>query len=185
MDIVAHALWAGAGLVALGRTRAVPQRQLLAGMGLAALPDVMHMLPGVAWWLLGQGSFASVHGYALALPGAEPAAPAMVELWAHHLHCTMHSAIVAALLTLMVWAIWRTFWLPLLGWWSHIVIDVPTHSADFYPSPVLYPLTQRGFDGLAWNTPWFVVMNYVALALVGVWLWRRHVNTAKAVLPPR
>ena len=38
---------------------------------------------------------------------------------------------------------------PLLGWWSHIVIDVFTQSADFYPSSVLYPITQRGFDGLA------------------------------------
>ena len=46
-----------------------------------------------------------------------------------------------------------------------------THSADFYPSPVLYPITQRGFDGLAWNTPWFLVLNYSALGLIGLWLW--------------
>ena len=59
-------------------------------------------------------------------------------------------------------------------WWLHIVIDVFTHSVDFYPSPVLYPFTQRGFDGLAWNTPWFMLANYVALAGVGLWLlWRR------------
>jgi hypothetical protein len=54
------------------------------------------------------------------------------------------------------------------------VIDVFTHSADFYPSPVLYPITQRGFDGIAWNTPWFVVVNYTALVAVGVWLWVRR-----------
>jgi len=31
--------------------------------------------------------------------------------------------------------------------------------------PVLYPFTQRGFDGLAWNTPWFLALNYAAIAL--------------------
>jgi hypothetical protein len=64
-------------------------------------------------------------------------------------------------------------WAPLLGWWSHIVIDIFTHSADFYAAPVLYPITQRGFDGIAWNTPWFMVLNYVALACTGLWLFKK------------
>jgi hypothetical protein len=42
---------------------------------------------------------------------------------------------------LALWAVRRTLWLPLLGWWSHIVIDVFTHSADYYAVPVLYPFT--------------------------------------------
>lgn len=50
--------------------------------------------------------------------------------------------------------------------WSHIVIDVSKHSADYYPSQVLYPITQRGFDALAWNTPWFLVPNYFLLCAV-------------------
>jgi hypothetical protein len=52
------------------------------------------------------------------------------------------------------------------------VIDIFTHSQDYYPAPVLYPITQRGFDGIAWNTPWFVVLNYTALAITAAWLWR-------------
>ena len=60
--------------------------------------------------------------------------------------------------------------LALLGWWSHIVIDVFTHSAEHYAVPVLYPFTERGFDGIAWTTPWFMVLNSTALVAVGVWL---------------
>jgi len=56
------------------------------------------------------------------------------------------------------------------------VIDVFTHSADYYPSPVLYPITQRGFDGLAWNTPWFLALNYFVLCAVGGSLWRSRRN---------
>ena len=51
-----------------------------------------------------------------------------------------HSAVIAGALTLAAWR-WRRAWLiPLAGWWSHIVIDVFTHSADFYPVPVLLQL---------------------------------------------
>ena len=50
------------------------------------------------------------------------------------------------------------------------MIDVFTHSADFYAVPVLYPFSERGFDGLAWNTPWFLALNYAALAVTILWL---------------
>jgi hypothetical protein len=102
--------------------------------------------------------------------------PPLVALLSHHLHCVLHSAVVAALVTLACWACTRSLWLPLLGWWSHIVIDVFTHSKDFYPSPIFYPFTQWGFDGLAWNRPWFLIANHGAIVLVVAWLlWRRFV----------
>ena len=95
----------------------------------------------------------------------------MVELWSHNLDCVAHSAIIAAAVTLFVLALRSSLWIPSLGWWSHIVIDVFKHSADYYPTPVLYSITERGFDGLAWNTPLFMLMNYAALCLTGLWLW--------------
>jgi hypothetical protein len=52
------------------------------------------------------------------------------------------------------------------------VIDVFTHSSEYYPSPVLYPITDRGFDGIAWPTSWFMALNYAALGIAGLWLWR-------------
>ena len=141
-------------------------------VGLAALPDVLHLVPIIAWWLFGDGTFAAIKTYATAAPGQEPTLPPLVTLLSHHLHCIMHSAIVAGAVTLLVWAIVRSVWIPMFGWWSHIVIDVFTHSASFYPVPVFYPITERAFDGLAWNTPWFMVVNYVALAVMVLWLLR-------------
>ena len=172
MDIVAHTLWAGAGLALARRRWPQPPRTAALTIGLAALPDVLHLLPIAAWWAFGAGSLAVLSGYAIAVPGHEPALPPLVQLLSHHLHCIMHSAIVAAAVGLLVWAVRRTLWVPLLGWWSHIVIDVFTHSAQFYAVPVLYPITQAGFDGIAWNTPWFMVANYSALAVAWAWLYR-------------
>jgi hypothetical protein len=174
MDILAHALWAGIGC-ALARHRVdMARRTAVAVVTLAVLPDVVHMLPVAAWTLLGDGAWTTPWHYAHALPGHEPALPASVALWSHHLHCAGHSAIVASLVTAAAWLAMRTVWLPLVGWWSHIAIDVFTHSLDYYPAPVLYPLTMRGFDGLAWNRPWFQVANYAALALAGIWVTRRR-----------
>jgi LexA-binding, inner membrane-associated putative hydrolase len=170
MDIVAHTLWAAAGAAALHRRRPLSRRTVIATLVLAALPDVLHLLPIAGWWLFAEGSFAALSGYAVAVPGQEPGLPPLVQLWSYHLHCVMHSAPIAALVTGAVWAVRRAFWIPLLGWWSHIVIDVFTHSADYYAVPVLYPFTQRGFDGIAWITPWFMALNYAALAAVGAWL---------------
>lgn len=181
MDILAHGLWAGAGLALAQRRLRLPQRIVVTTVVLAVLPDLAHLLPTVAWALFGDGSFAAVHAYAVAMPGQEPVSPALVELLSHHLHCILHSAVVAAVVTALMWTVLRAWWIPLLGWWSHIVIDVFTHSADFYPVPVLYPFTQRGFDGLAWNTPWFMVVNYAALA--GVWAWLLHKRSKPPVKP--
>jgi len=174
MDIVAHTLWTAAGVTALHRRRPLSRPTVLASLVLAALPDVLHLLPLAGWWLLADGSFAALRGYAMAVPGQEPGLPPLVQLWSHNLHCVMHSAPIAALVTGAGWAARRVFWIPLLGWWSHIVIDVFTHSADYYAVPVLYPFTERGFDGIAWATPWFMALNYVALAVVGLWLVRSH-----------
>jgi hypothetical protein len=171
MDIVAHTLWAAAGATAIHRRRPLSRSAVIATLALAALPDVLHLLPLVGWWIFSDGTFAALKGIAVAIPGQEPGLPPLVQLWSHDLHCVMHSAPIAGLVSLVLWVARRALWIPLLGWWSHIVIDVFTHSADYYAVPVLYPFTERGFDGIAWITPWFMALNYLALATAGVWLW--------------
>jgi hypothetical protein len=178
MDIFAHALWAGAGISLVHRRWPVKPATAAAAVVLAALPDIPHLLPLLVWSIFGEGTFAALGGYAIAVPGQEPSMLPIVALLSHHLHCVMHSAIVAGAVTLLLWAVRRSLWVPLLGWWSHIVIDIFTHSANYYPSPVFYPITQRGLDGIAWNTPWFMALNYAVL--IFTWLWillkavRRH-----------
>tara|TARA_B100001105_G_scaffold249361_1_gene236204 strand:- start:3183 stop:3779 length:597 start_codon:yes stop_codon:yes gene_type:complete len=172
MDIVAHSLWAGLGAVAAARRWPVSASQARAAVALAALPDIGHLIPIALWGLLGNGTWQALRSYAFATPGAEPWLPAGVQAWSHTMHCVMHSAVVASVVTMLAWFRWRWLLVPLAGWWSHIVIDVFTHSREYYPSPVFYPITDRGFDGIAWPTPWFMALNYAALGIAGLWLWR-------------
>lgn len=174
MDIIAHGLWAGLGVRWLKRRHQVNRATAAACVALSMAPDIAHLIPVAAWAMFGTGSMESLLAYVSASPGGEPLMPESTALWSHHLHCVMHSAVVAGVITVMLWP-WRTLVaVALAGWWLHIVIDVFTHSADFYPAPVLYPITLRGFDGLAWNTPWFLVANYVALAACAWVLFRQR-----------
>jgi hypothetical protein len=165
MDILAHGLWAGIGVAWARRHWPVPRKAAAATVGLAVAPDLVQLAPLVVAALFGSEGVRLLSAYATAQPGFEPAMPPLVAMLTHHLHCIMHSAVVAAAVTAIVWAWRKAPWWPLLGWWSHIVIDVFTHSADFYPVAVLYPFTQRGFDGIAWNTPALLIFNYTAIAL--------------------
>jgi hypothetical protein len=167
VDIVAHGVWAGLGIALAQRRWAISRRDAIATVVLATAPDVVQLAP-LLGGVFSPGGVALITAYSTALPGLEPTLPPTVALWVHHLHCALHSAVIAALVTLTVWLAARSLWIPLLGWWSHIVIDVFTHSRDFYPVPVFYPFTYWGFDGLAWNTPWFLLANYAAIGVVAM-----------------
>jgi len=164
MEILAHALWAGTGTILARRHWSISPRTAALTVAMAVMPDIPHLIPVVGWSVFGDGSAASVLDYAIAVAGQLPAAPKDVDSWSHNLHCVVHSAVVAGAITSMSLFWKRGFWIPLAGWWSHIVIDVFTHSIDYFPSPVLYPFTREGFDGIAWNTPWFLLVNYGVLA---------------------
>jgi hypothetical protein len=167
MDTLAHALWAGLGLVAARRRMPISPGVAAAALGLAVLPDLAHLVPLLA----GGGGWPTLRDYIAATPGHEPVLAPWVAMLSHHLHCILHSAVIAGVFTALAWR-WRRGWMiPIAAWWSHIVIDVFTHSADFYPVPVLYPFTQRGFDGLAWNTPGFQLVNYAVLGVAALALW--------------
>jgi len=165
MDVVAHGLWAAVMCRWRGRRQPIARSTTTWTIGLAIAPDLLQLTPIVTAALITSQGWSAMQTYFHALPSYQPILPPQVELFVHHLHCTMHSALVAAVVALLSWMFLRRLWLPLLGWWMHIVIDVFTHSANFYPSPVLYPATQQGFDGWAWNDPWQLALNYGLIAI--------------------
>ena len=171
MDIAAHALWAAAGGAWALRRRYIHRADLAATVALAVLPDLVQFLLLIAWVMVGTGSWHVLPAFALALPGHEPELPHWVALTSHQLHCLLHSGVVAGIATVTLSIGLGRVWLPLLGWWSHIVIDLFTHSAGYYPVPVLYPLNNWAFDGIAWTQPWMLAANYLLLLVTWIVLW--------------
>ena len=171
MDILSHGLWGAAAALTVGRFRDVTPAQTAAAFALGIAPDVGQLMPVLAWSLTQPAPLDTVASFVAATPGLEPRLPGTVVALSHHLHCLAHSLPVLLVATLAAWR-WMRWWLvPLIGWWLHVLLDIPTHSSDYYAVPFLYPFSDYGVDGIAWTTPWVLIVDYAALALMYGWLF--------------
>jgi hypothetical protein len=155
MDIVSHGLW---GAVAFGRrNRSSFWLAFVIGLG----PDLLSF--GVLWTAVVLG-LAEKPDFSHGTP-PESSIPQYV----HHLYNVTHSFIVFLVAFLLSWSLLkRPFW-ELGAWGLHVLVDVPTHSYAFFPTPILWPLFNWKFDGWQWTTPIILVPNFVLLALVYAW----------------
>ena len=89
----------------------------------------------------------------------------------HTLYSYSHSLVLWLLVFLIVWLIFRKPRLELLSWALHILIDIPSHSIAFFPTPFLFPLSTYVFPyGIAWSNKYFMIINYSAIFIVWVWI---------------
>lgn len=77
-----------------------------------------------------------------------------------------HSFIVFILVFVLIYIFTKKWFWPLTAWAIHILIDIPTHSFRFFPTPFLWPISNYMVDGISWATPWFMVLNYSGLLIV-------------------
>ena len=166
LDALAHGLWATAAAVAAKRTAGLQFRILPFALW-ATFPDVLAFGPGVAaglWLRLAGGG-----GYAESAHGG----------YFHHVHIGLplyaagHSLLVFAGVYGLCSLVARRAVVPLLGWLLHILMDIPTHSYSYHATRFLWPLSNYGFDGVAWWTPWLLWCTYGSLALVYLLMWRK------------
>jgi len=102
--------------------------------------------------------------------------------WVFTLYGISHSILLAGIVILAVYLILgRVPWF-VFGYPFHILIDIPTHSADFLPTPFLWPISDYQFPGLAWSTPWFMVLTYVGIISGFAWLWWKKSSGQKRIV---
>ena len=168
MDIIAHGLWTTAAATAARRKLERPVR-----LGWAAFwgvfPDLVSFsIPAVLriwWWLTGASKTL--------LPQAN--GPHFEWVWGVY-NCS-HSLLVCAVVFGLVWLFVRRAPLEMLGWLLHIAIDIFTHRGLF-AIQFLWPVSTLHFDGLPWETRWFLAANYGAMAVVFLLLWGRRRTVA-------
>jgi hypothetical protein len=90
--------------------------------------------------------------------------------WMAWLYGLSHSLFVAiiTILTVFITASITKKDLPLymLAWPLHILIDIPTHEKDFFPTPFLWPVSDWTFSGISWGTSYFMIANYTLITLI-------------------
>ncbi|KKR07506.1 MAG: hypothetical protein UT32_C0010G0023 [Parcubacteria group bacterium GW2011_GWC2_39_14] len=156
MDIISHGLWGG---LAFGRKNKLNYfASFLFGImpdmfsfGILSIAAVLGLVKGPNW---GQG---------IPSPDAIPA-------FVHTLYNLTHSLITFILLFGIVWVIRRKPYLPMLAWGLHILVDIPTHSFDFFPTPFLEPLSSFMLNGISWGHPIIFYPN-VILLIAGYVVW--------------
>lgn len=161
MDFVSHALWGGS---AFGRRT---RKAFYAAAGISLLPDVMtEGLFGVLY-LVNLGS----------MPGWDQGHPNIIAypLWARNLYNFTHSLVAFAVGFLLIWAIVKKPVWVVGAWGLHILIDIPTHSLELFPTPFLWPFSDFKVDGVGWHNP--IVFGTNVLLLLGIyslWLGQRN-----------
>jgi hypothetical protein len=81
---------------------------------------------------------------------------------------------------LVVWAIRKRPVWELGAWGLHVLVDVPTHSSSFFPTPVFWPLFSWKFDGWQWMNLAILVPNYVLLSLCYAWFISQSVRAGNS-----
>lgn len=168
MDILAHTLWANAG--ARGANALAEKKEnkkFHINVGWAAFwgvfPDLFAFtVPSfivIYKIIIGELSTSSIGAHHIPVAGFD---------LAHYLYQYSHSIVVWALVFLIVWLISKRPRYELLGWLLHILIDIPSHTLAFFPTPFLFPLSSYHFPyGLEWSNRLYMIVNY--LALFAVW----------------
>ncbi|MBS3104808.1 hypothetical protein J4234_00960 [Candidatus Woesearchaeota archaeon] len=146
MDIFAHGLWS----YAIFHKKKYVWLATLFGL----LPDFLSF--GIVFAMnLVNGNFHS----------GPPAINSLPE-WLFAAYNMTHSFVVFFIAFVLIYAFTKKWLWPLTAWGTHILIDIPTHSFRYFPTPFLWPLSDYKFNGISWSTPWFMLVNYSALMII-------------------
>lgn len=157
MDTLAHGLW----------TNAIYQRQRGQNRWWA-------IFFGVAPDLFSFGPFFVARLIQGVWPGSRPALasiPAYVSIIYNYTHSVVIWLIVFGLA--VFWLRGRVWW-PLTAWLIHILVDIGTHTYEFFPTPFLFPLSYWKVNAINWADPTFMLVNYSLLVLVYLEIYRRR-----------
>lgn len=169
MDILAHMLWANYG------ARQANKSLIKKGKRIIKLPEVTFWSVFPDLFAFGIPLILSIpvliqNGFILERPSAFGISATLYQY--------SHSIVLWAVVFVLVWIWSKRPRLELFGWALHILIDIPSHSATFYPTPFLFPISEYRFvDGISWGNTWFMIINYTLLLVVSLYLFTRKQKT--------
>jgi hypothetical protein len=165
MDILAHMLWANYGARTLNKKLEKKQKPRI-HLGWVTFWGVFPDLFAFAIPIIISIPTLLMNGFSMGRPEAS-GLPATLYQYSH-------SIVIWAVVFIVAWIIAKRPRLELLGWTLHILIDIPSHGATFYPTPFLFPVSDYRFiDGISWSNPWYMVINYSLLLVVSLYFFRK------------
>ncbi len=161
MDIFAHALWTHAihRSTAIQKKFKLSKKEIWFGIFFGIAPDLfsfgLFFAERVYRWLFKSSEFF--------LSGAPD--PSSIPHYIYNAYNYTHSLIIFLLVFGIIWLIRKKApWL-IFGWGLHILIDIFSHSTDFFATPFLFPLSELKINGVSWGHLIFMIINYSLLVL--------------------
>lgn len=162
MDVFAHTIWANALAQKLNEKRERSKKELISVAWTSfwgVFPDLFAFTASFLIIILN-----ILKGNSFAVEFSEHGGPSSL---AYTLYNYSHSIVIWAIVFTVVWIFFKKPKLVLLGWLLHIIIDIPSHSINFYPTPFLWPISDYKFPhGVSWANLWFMIINYTAMLVV-------------------
>jgi len=152
MDVISHALWGG---VIAGRKN---KKNFWWAFVIGFLPDALSFGIFTAMIVLGLASGPDWQ--------VGPPPVGSIPQYVYHLYGFTHSLFIFAVIFGLVWLIRKKPFIPLFAWLTHILIDIPTHSLDFFPTPIFWPfLNNVRFSGISWSQPIIFIPDVILLII--------------------
>lgn len=166
MDTLAHGLWGGLG----GRFLVKKNRKIstIKAFLWGVFPDLFAFSVPIAY-LLWSITFGDMPLGSWPPPGphVEPSEGLLpFGSLVNNLYNIGHSFFVFGIVFGFFYLFTKRVQWEMVGWFLHILFDIPTHSYQFFPTPFLWPVSDFKVDGFSWGVPWFMVLNYSLLILV-------------------
>ena len=160
MDIISHGLWGG---ITVGRRR---RRDFWLAFFFGVAPDLFSFgIFTLSIWL----GLASGPDWSKGLPD-----PSTIPQYVHVLYNWTHSLLIFIFVYALVWLFLRRPLYLMLPWGLHIVMDIFTHSSRFFPTPFLWPVSEKTVEGTPWSEPRVFIPNLILLALLYMWFYILH-----------
>jgi len=157
MDFISHGLWGG---IAFGRKNKI---NFWWSFFIGIAPDILSFGVFFAMTILG---FVDRPNFGVG-PHDSNSFPSIIYI----LYNITHSLIIFGVIFLMVWIILKKPFLPLFAWGIHIILDIFTHSFDFFPTPFLWPISDFKLDAWMWGSYWIFIPNVVLLIILYSWFF--------------
>jgi len=184
MDPLAHGLFANAG------------RKLIDPKGKKKVRPILSIFwgifPDIAFTLIAPFYIVSIlSGRGYEIPKEFAGSLSYVErtfyLFSHSLVVALSVILLFTLGRYLIKKKWKgtfsVFPIEMLGWVLHIVLDIPTHSREFYATKIFWPFTDWGFDGIGWRKPEALIGTYGILIIIYLgfflvsWYNKKHKKT--------
>ncbi|MBI2023875.1 hypothetical protein HYT00_00550 [Candidatus Giovannonibacteria bacterium] len=152
MDIISHGLW---GSLVFGRSN---KKSFWKAFLFGVAPDFIPFAPFFILMIFG---FAKYPGFS-----TEPPVAGAIPDYVYFLYKITHSLVIFAVVFFGAWLIKRKFFWPMAAWGIHVLLDIPTHSYKFFPTPFLWPVANFEINGIPWADPIIFFPNVLILAIL-------------------